>query len=144
MGTNAVPVDPRASLGPALADLRFDSAAPLTVTIETRNVETANATVTLLVRLVTASPPAASPAAVAVVRTGVLAVTAVALAMVGRRPRLAELGWLVHPLLVLGLAKLVFEDLGRGNPVALTVGFGLFGGALIMAPRLLRSPRRAG
>ncbi|MFO7608361.1 MAG: hypothetical protein R6X35_04080 [Candidatus Krumholzibacteriia bacterium] len=98
--------------------------------------------VTLLAHLVTASPPAASPAAVAVVRTGVLAVTAVTLAVVGRRPRLAELGWLVHPLLVLGLAKLVFEDLGRGNPVALTVGFGLFGGALIMAPRLLRGARR--
>lgn len=50
VGSNAVPADPRASLGPAPADLRFDSAAPLTVTIETRNVETANATVKLLVR----------------------------------------------------------------------------------------------
>ncbi len=99
--------------------------------------------VTLLVRAVTAAPPAASPVAVAVVRTGVLAATAVGLALLGRRPQLAELGWLVYPVLVAGLAKLLLEDLSLGNPVALAVGFGLLGGALIAAPRLLRGGRRA-
>ena len=101
-------------------------------------------TVTLLVRLVAESPPDAAPAAVAVVRTGILAATAVGLALLARRPRLAELGWLVYPVLVAGLAKLVFEDLQVGNPVALTVAFAMFGGALIMAPRLLRGGRRGG
>jgi len=98
--------------------------------------------VTLLVRLVSDAPPDAAPAAVAVVRTTVLAVTAVGLAWAARRPAIAELGWLVYPVLVIGLGKLLFEDLKLGNPVALTVSFALFGAALIMAPRLLRGRRR--
>jgi hypothetical protein len=98
--------------------------------------------VTLLVRASTAPPPLASPGAVAVVRTGVLALTAVALALLGRRERFSELGWLVYPVLAAGLAKVVLEDLAVGNPVALTIGFALYGGALIMAPRLLHGGRR--
>ncbi len=94
--------------------------------------------VALLVRLASAAPPDASPAVLAVVRTAVLAVTAVGLAWAGRYERFAELGWLVYPLLAAGCAKLVFEDLTIGNPVALTVGFALFGTALILAPRIRR------
>ncbi len=60
----------------------------------------------------------------------------------GGRTRLAELGWLVYPALAVGLAKLVLEDLSRGNPLSLTIGFALFGGALLAAPRLLHGPRR--
>lgn len=99
-------------------------------------------TVTLLVRLAGNSPPAASPAIVAVIRTAVLAGTAIALALVSRRTRLTELGWLVYPVLLAGLIKLVLEDLSVGNPVALTAAFALFGGALIATPRLLRGGRR--
>ncbi len=98
--------------------------------------------ITLLVRLTTDAPPAASPAAVAVVRTGVLAATAVLMGWTAGRTRLSELGWLVYPALAIGLGKLVVEDLSRGNPLSLTIGFGLFGGALLMAPRLLHGPRR--
>ena len=98
--------------------------------------------VTLLVRLVTDAPPNAVPAAVAVVRTAVLAVTAVALARAARRPVVAELGWLVYPVLVIGLVKLLLEDLKLGDPVALTVSFALFGSALILAPRQLRGRRK--
>jgi hypothetical protein len=49
IGSYNVPADPQSSLGPAPPDLRFFSAAPLTATIETKNVETANAKVTLRV-----------------------------------------------------------------------------------------------
>ena len=99
--------------------------------------------VILGVRLVTDAPPDASPAAVAVVRTAVLSVTAVVLALVGRRSRVAELGWLVYPVLALGGLKLVIEDLSRGNPVSLTVAFALYGAALSLAPRILRGGRTA-
>jgi hypothetical protein len=49
VGASAVPSDPSSSLGPAPADVRFYSAAPLTVTIETKNVDTVNSKVTLRV-----------------------------------------------------------------------------------------------
>lgn len=102
------------------------------------------AAVTLLLQLAGGSPPAANPAAVAVVRTGVLAATAMLLALAARRTDLTELGWLVYPALVVGLAKLVLEDLPRGTPMTLTIGFALFGAALITAPRMLHGGRRRG
>lgn len=96
------------------------------------------ASVALLVRLVTAAPPEAGPAVTAVVRTAVLALTAVVLARASRRPAFTELAWLVYPVLVIGLGKLLLEDLKVGDPIALTISFGLFGAALVMAPRLMR------
>jgi hypothetical protein len=89
------------------------------------------------------APPAASPATVAVIRTGVLATTVVALAVVGRRSSWVELTWLVYPLLALGCVKLLIEDLRRGTPLTLTVGFALFGTALILAPRMKLAGRKA-
>ncbi|HOX24520.1 MAG TPA: hypothetical protein PLL30_02025 [Candidatus Krumholzibacteria bacterium] len=80
-------------------------------------------------------PPAAM---VAVVRTAVLAGTAVLMATAARRPPVAELGWFVSPLLVVTGFKLVVEDLRRGTPISLFAGFACFGIALIMAPRLRR------
>ena len=73
---------------------------------------------------------------VAAVRTIVLAVAAVAIAAGSRNVHLAELGWFVNPLLVLAGLKLLAEDLRRGTPVSLFLGFGCFGAALIAAPRL--------
>lgn len=99
--------------------------------------------VVLLVGMMTPAPPGADPAVVALVRTAVLALTAVVLGMVVRRGHLRELAWLVHPILVVGIGKLVVEDLRRGTPLTLTLGFGLFGAALVLAPRLLRGARRA-
>jgi hypothetical protein len=97
----------------------------------------------LLVQGLGEAPPAASPATVAVIRTGVLAATAVALAWVGRRSGWVELTWLVYPLLALGCVKLLIEDLRRGTPLTLTVGFALFGTALILAPRMMLAGRKA-
>jgi hypothetical protein len=101
------------------------------------------AVVWLLVQGLGDVPPAASRATVAVIRTGVLAATAVALAVVGRRTGWVELTWLVFPLLALGCVKLLVEDLRRGTPLTLTIGFALFGTALIFAPRILLAGRKA-
>jgi hypothetical protein len=101
------------------------------------------AVVWLLVQGLGDVPPAASPATVAVIRTGVLAATVVALAVVGRRSGWVELTWLVFPLLALGCVKLLVEDLRRGTPLTLTIGFALFGTALILAPRIQLAGRKA-
>jgi hypothetical protein len=71
--------------------------------------------------------------------TAILALVALVTAWVGARWRLVELGWLVHPLLVVGGLKLVAMDLRHGAPGALFVSFVLYGAALSVAPRLLRS-----
>jgi hypothetical protein len=78
------------------------------------------------------------PAALATLRTGVIALSAIALALLGRWERLPEAAWLVYPLLIAGGAKLLFEDLGAGRPLTLFISFALYGGALILAPRLAR------
>jgi hypothetical protein len=77
-------------------------------------------------------------AAIAVLRTALLSVSAVVLALLGRTGRLREAAWLVYPLLVAGGLKLLFEDLRSGHPAALVLSFALYGGALILAPRLAR------
>lgn len=82
------------------------------------------------------------PAAMAMSRTAVLAITVVVLAWLSRRTRWTELGWPVVPLLALGCVKLLIEDMRRGSPVTLTVALALFGAALIVAPRLLLAARR--
>ena len=100
--------------------------------------------IVFLVKILTGVPPEAAPATVAVIRTGIMAVATLGLAMAGRRKDLVEMGWLVFPLLALGLAKLLWEDLRIGNAMALSVSFALFGAALILAPRILRAGRRKG
>jgi hypothetical protein len=80
-------------------------------------------------------------AALAVLRTVVLAAAAIALAWVARVPRLSEAGWLVYPVLAVGGAKLLVEDLQTGRPLTLFVSFALYGSALILAPRLARLGR---
>jgi len=95
--------------------------------------------IVFLVKILTEAPPNAAPATVAVIRTGVMGAAALGLAMAGRRGNLVELGWIVYPLLAMGLAKLLWEDLRIGNPMALAVSFAMFGTALILAPRILRA-----
>ena len=76
--------------------------------------------------------------------TAVLALVAIAAAWAGARWSLPELGWLVHPVLILGGLKLIAMDLRHGGPTALFLSFVFYGAALSMAPRLLRPPARAG
>lgn len=88
--------------------------------------------------VVAVGPASATPAAVATLRTAVLALLAVALGWAARRWSLPELAWLVYPLLAIGGLKLVAEDLREGRPATLFVSLVLYGGALIAAPRLMR------
>lgn len=87
-----------------------------------------------------ANGPISAPS-LAVLRTALLSVSAVLLAFVGRSERLREAAWLVYPLLIVGALKLMFEDLRAGQPTALVLSFVLYGGALIVAPRLARRAR---
>lgn len=77
-----------------------------------------------------------SAATLAACRTGVLSVAAVLLAAVAHHPRLALARGLVYPVLVLAAVKLTLEDLRIGTPLTLFIAFALYGGALIIAPRL--------
>ena len=90
-------------------------------------------------RVLTATPPDADPAILAVIRTAILSVTSVLLAFACRSSRFRELAWLVYPLLGLGCLKILLEDMRQGNPLTHFVAFGFLGVALIIAPRLLIS-----
>jgi hypothetical protein len=76
---------------------------------------------------------------VAVARTAVTALCAILLAWGRRASGLREMGWPVYPLLVLGGAKLLFDDIPRGRPMTLFLAFAFYGAALLVAPRLLRA-----
>jgi hypothetical protein len=89
--------------------------------------------------LLTLVPGLDGAAAIAALRSGVLAASAIGLGAAGRKQRLAELSWLVYPILTLGGAKLLFEDLRVGKPLSLFAGFAFFGFALLNAPRLMRT-----
>ncbi len=97
------------------------------------------AAVRSLLLLLTNLPPHADPSLTALVRTLVIALTCVTLALVRRRWGMKEWGWLVYPLLFFGGFKLALEDLRTGSPLTLALGFAVFGAALILSPRLLRS-----
>jgi hypothetical protein len=88
--------------------------------------------------------PAASVGAAATVRTAVLVLGVILLAWAGRFQTWREAGWLAYPLLVVTGFKLVLEDLARSRPASLFLAFALYGGALILVPRLRRrdSPAR--
>jgi hypothetical protein len=79
----------------------------------------------------------------ATVRSAVVAVAAVALALCRRTPRTLELAWLLYPVLVVGGLKLLAEDLRLSRASTLFVALALYGGALILAPRLARTVRHA-
>ena len=73
----------------------------------------------------------------AALRTAVLAVASVSLALSSRFKRWPEARWLVYPVLILVGFKLLLEDFPHGNPVTLFVAFALVGSALIVVAKLL-------
>jgi len=95
-------------------------------------------------RLLTVPPPDADPAVLAMVRTAVLAVLAIILAIGGRRSKLIELMWLAHPTILALTAKFMFEDFPNGRPVTLFVSLVFYGAALIVASRCLRARQQLG
>jgi len=85
-----------------------------------------------------ASASAATAPFVAASRTVVIAMLAIVLAWVGRRWSLQEATWLAYPLLIGGGVKLIWEDIPYQQPLPLFIAFACYGGALLIAPRLIR------
>jgi len=84
-----------------------------------------------------AGGPDADPAVLAALRTAVLSVASVTLALSSRHKRWPEARWLVYPVLVLVGVKLFLEDFPNGQPVTLFIALALVGSALILVARLL-------
>ncbi len=76
---------------------------------------------------------------VATLRTGVLAAAAIVVAWLGRRLATREFGALLYPVLGWGATKLLFEDVRTSPPSLLVVAFALYGGALILGPRIAKT-----
>lgn len=78
--------------------------------------------------------------ALATLRTVVLTLSAVTLALSSRHRRWPEARWLVYPVLALVGLKMILEDFPNGRPLTLFIALALLGGALILVARLLRRP----
>jgi hypothetical protein len=79
---------------------------------------------------------------VAVIRTLITCVVALALAFSGARWQRTELVWIAYGTLALVTAKLLFEDLQHGHPGSTAVSIFLYALALILVPRMARVGRR--
>jgi hypothetical protein len=55
--------------------------------------------------------------------------------------RFAVVALLAYPLLAAAGVKVLIEDLRSGGPATLFATFVLYGAALMIVPRILRSPR---
>lgn len=87
---------------------------------------------------------AVDPGALATLRTGILAVASLLIAWLGRHAGYREWAWVVYPLLVGTGLKMVVQDFSDSRPATLFIALGLFGVALILAPRLKRAPKAGG
>ena len=76
---------------------------------------------------------------VATLRTAVFAGIAVAVAWLGRRAVTREFGALLYPVLAWGALKLLVEDVRTSPPALLVLAFTLYGGALILGPRIAKT-----
>jgi hypothetical protein len=74
--------------------------------------------------------------ALATLRTVVLVAMVVVTAWLGSKSGHAEAGWLAYPLLGFTGLKMLLEDLPRGSPATLVLGFACYGLALMLVPRL--------
>jgi hypothetical protein len=82
---------------------------------------------------------ATSPPRLAVVRTLVICVAALALAMSGSRSKRTELVWLAYAVMALCALKLLFEDLRQGTAASLAVSLFFYGLVWVLVPRLVRA-----
>ena len=79
----------------------------------------------------------------AALRTAVLSVASVTLALSSRFRRWPEARWLVYPVLILVAIKLFAEDFPNGQPATLFVALAFVGSALLLVARLLRRQRES-
>jgi hypothetical protein len=82
-------------------------------------------------------------AVLAALRTALLAISSVTLALSSRHRRWPEARWLVYPVLILVGIKLFVEDFPNGQPATLFVALIFVGSALLLVARLLRRPAAA-
>ena len=73
---------------------------------------------------------------VATIRTTTLAAAVVLMGLLARGDRVREAGWLIYPLLIAGGLKILLEDFRQSEPGSLFVALVVYGGALIVGPRL--------
>jgi hypothetical protein len=85
--------------------------------------------------------PDADPGRIAVARGAVLAAASVLLASCRRFPTFSPLARLAYPVLAAAGLKLLLEDLPHGRASTLVATFVLYGAALMVVPRILRSAR---
>ncbi len=76
-------------------------------------------------------------AVLAALRTAVLSISSVTLALSSRFRRWPEARWLVYPVLILVGIKLFVEDFPNGQPASLFVALVFVGGALLLVAKLL-------
>ena len=84
-----------------------------------------------------------SPSHVAVIRTLITCAVALALSFSGSRWQRIELIWLAYGMLALVTAKLLFEDIRRGQPALIAISIFLYAVALIAIPRAARFGERS-
>ncbi len=78
------------------------------------------------------------PSHIAVIRTLITCLVALALAFSGSRFGRIELVWIAYGALALVTAKLLLEDLQHGHPASTAVSIFLYAAALILVPRMVR------
>jgi hypothetical protein len=71
-------------------------------------------------------------------RTIVLSLASVLVALVGRTAQFREFGWLLYPILGITGIKLLVDDLPHSGASTLFVALGAYGAALILAPKVKR------
>jgi hypothetical protein len=98
----------------------------------------ASGLVTSLLVSAIAGSPAVAGTMLPTIRTCVIALAAVAVALAGRAGGWSELGWFAYPMLVVGAGRLLVDDFRHSPPAMLVIALTVYGAALIMAPRLSR------
>jgi hypothetical protein len=94
----------------------------------------ASVLVATVVPIIAGTP--ADPGVLATTRTIVLALTAAALATVGRSARFVEMKWLAYAALAAGAVKILAEDLPSSRPATLFIALAAYGAALIAVPKI--------
>jgi hypothetical protein len=80
---------------------------------------------------------AADPGALAVLRTAVVCVSSLVFAGLSRIRRHPELVWAAYGALAAAACRMVVDDLPNGRAMTMFMSFIVFGGAMIIAPRLV-------
>jgi hypothetical protein len=89
--------------------------------------------VSATVSLISPDGGSPDPGLLATVRTAALSLIAVLLAAAGRWRNLTEATLLVYPILLLGAAKFLVDELPNGRPATLVFSLAIFGSALILS-----------